>query len=63
MANACIAINGVAILDTYPRSDNSHVKENADELRPVENMQKHLALHGGYRNDTGEERICPSLMI
>ena len=63
MANDCIPTNRVALLDRYPHSNNLHIKENADELRPVKNRQNYLALHGGHRNDTGKERICPSLMM
>ncbi len=44
MANSRMSTNGVAILDTYPPSDNTYVVEDEDELRSVKDMQKCFSL-------------------
>ena len=63
MANSRMSTNGVAILDTYPPSDNTYVVEDEDELRSVKDMQKCFALRGGIKNDTGTPRLCTSMAV
>ena len=63
MANARISTNGVAVLDTYPPSDNTYVVENEHEVQSVKDMQKCFALRAGIKNDTGSPRLCTSMAM
>jgi hypothetical protein len=60
------------ITTSFGESYNGDVLQHAKQLfslklpqmtKYVKNRQNYLAMHGGHRNDTAKERICPSLMM